>query len=236
MWDAATGGVAFSPGDKHTVSASLDGNARVNFTDQFLINSDGWICGRDGELLMWIPLLQRPFIYRPSTLWVAGEHRTRLELSRFVHGLNWATVYVATPLHLHTEEDQQTRTLLHTDNNTPSFSKSQRESFQVAEIPPDYVTDAHAQDESNKTLLHVASQKGDSRIALLFLDCGADVDARDNDNMTPLHWAVQEGQLNVTQLLLNRLADPNARDSRNWPPLHVALHSGRLAIAKILLD
>jgi WD40 repeat protein len=119
VWDAATGevvagpftghinavfSVAFSPDGQHTVSASSGGvirvekvatehNKTVPFTDQSKIKSDGWICGNDGELLLWIPAPHRACLHRPSTVWTAGKQETRLDLSKFVHGSNWATVH-----------------------------------------------------------------------------------------------------------------------------------------------
>jgi hypothetical protein len=59
------------------------------FTDHSVINDEGWICGSDGELLMWIPLLHRAHLHRPSNVWVAGEYETRMDLSTFVHGRSW---------------------------------------------------------------------------------------------------------------------------------------------------
>jgi hypothetical protein len=63
----------------------------VEFTDQSIINEEGWICGSNGELLIWIPLIHRPHLHRPSSVWVSGEHETRMDLSMFVHGYSWAT-------------------------------------------------------------------------------------------------------------------------------------------------
>jgi hypothetical protein len=89
VWDVATGQVIAGPSTGYTESDGL------HFTDQSLINKDGWILGPGGEkeLLFWIPDLHRRYLHRPSTVWIAGEHETRLDLSNFAHGSNWATVY-----------------------------------------------------------------------------------------------------------------------------------------------
>jgi WD40 repeat protein len=84
--------VVSSPEAQQTASASRDG-IEIHFTDQSVINSDGWIYGDEEKLILWIPELHRPCLHRPSTIWIAGEHETRLDFSKFVYGSNWATVY-----------------------------------------------------------------------------------------------------------------------------------------------
>ena len=66
-------------------------NSFPQFTDYSIINDEGWICGSDGELLMWIPLIHREHLHRPSNVWVAGRYETRMDLTTFVHGDKWAT-------------------------------------------------------------------------------------------------------------------------------------------------
>jgi len=91
---------AFSLGGKDTASAPGDpaiqvetkNIEKIHFMDQSLINSDGWIYGEEKELLLWIPELHRT-LPRPSTIWIAGKHDTRLDFSKFVHGPNWVTVH-----------------------------------------------------------------------------------------------------------------------------------------------
>ena len=70
---------------------SLITTAQVNFTDQSVIDTEGWIHGNEGELLMWIPPLHRRSLHRPSNIWVSGKHETHLELSNFVHGRSWTS-------------------------------------------------------------------------------------------------------------------------------------------------
>jgi WD40 repeat protein len=120
VWDAMTGetaagpftghsdwvrSVAFSPDGQHIASGSFDRTIRVSnvaigkpetandvrFTDHFMINDEGWICGSKGELLMWIPSVYREYLHRPSTIWISGKRGTILNLSNFMHGRSWAT-------------------------------------------------------------------------------------------------------------------------------------------------
>jgi len=98
--------VAFSQDGQWIASGSHDNTIRVwnaaaemgiakqvDFTDQSMIDNEGWICGNKGELLTWIPQIHRLSLHRPSNIWVSGEHETLLDLSSFVHGPNWATCY-----------------------------------------------------------------------------------------------------------------------------------------------
>jgi WD40 repeat protein len=55
--------VAFSPNGKHAASGSVDQTIRLfsqayssdGFTDQSVIDPDGWIVGEDSHLLFWVP-------------------------------------------------------------------------------------------------------------------------------------------------------------------------------------
>jgi WD40 repeat protein len=66
---------------------------KVDFMNKFLINNDGWMCGPEGELLLWIPQIHRPYFHRSNTIWIAGRYETWLDLANFVHESNWVTVY-----------------------------------------------------------------------------------------------------------------------------------------------
>ncbi len=97
--------VAFSPDRQHIVSGSADQaiclwsaltgetetTAQVDPTNQSKINTEGWMCGSDDELIMWILPLHRANLHLPSHIWVSGKHKTRLDLSTFVHGHSWGT-------------------------------------------------------------------------------------------------------------------------------------------------
>jgi hypothetical protein len=75
----------------NSMTGNMETTRHVDFTDQSVINDEGWICGKNGELLVWIPPLHRVGLHCPSNVWVAGAHETRMDLSTFVHGQRWTT-------------------------------------------------------------------------------------------------------------------------------------------------
>ena len=74
----------------NAIIGDMKTTGHVNITDHCMINDDGWVCGRNGELLMWIPPLNRIGLHHPANIWLAGKCETVLDLSTFVHGQRWS--------------------------------------------------------------------------------------------------------------------------------------------------
>ena len=89
---------------------------------------------------------------------------------------------------------------------------------------------------SNKTLLHLATEKGYVPIVKELIAMGADVNSQDDNKLSPLHVASQEKHNEVMKLLLEMGADPNVSDTENGTPLHDACENGSVEGAKILID
>ncbi|KAE9402798.1 WD40 repeat-like protein, partial [Gymnopus androsaceus JB14] len=54
------------------------------------INSDGWLCGTDSSLLLWIPPEYRPGLMFPHMqILISRYHSISLDLSNFAHGKDW---------------------------------------------------------------------------------------------------------------------------------------------------
>ncbi|CAN0457810.1 unnamed protein product, partial [Ectocarpus sp. 8 AP-2014] len=68
-------------------------------------------------------------------------------------------------------------------------------------MPIDY------QNDLGVTLLHVAAQNGNKRIAKLCLRKGADVNKRNNNGQTPLHYAYSYGFESFGEYLISKGAD-----------------------------
>ena len=75
----------------NTITTDMEIAKQIDFTDQSIIDNEGWIYGSKDELLLWIPQIHRLSLHRPSNIWVSGEHETQLDLSSFVHGPHWTT-------------------------------------------------------------------------------------------------------------------------------------------------
>jgi len=62
------------------------------FSDDSLLHDDGWVTTADGQLLSWVPLeyhSNHPGLFWPRTIIIMGAQPTRLNMQRFVHGLQW---------------------------------------------------------------------------------------------------------------------------------------------------
>ena len=69
------------------------------FTDSFLtfgysndgddcawsLSDDGWATGTNGELLLYVPPVHRPNLYRPRNTFIFGEGATQLDLRELKH-------------------------------------------------------------------------------------------------------------------------------------------------------
>ena len=66
-------------------------------------------------------------------------------------------------------------------------------------------------DNTKKTPLHWAAQKGYNLMAKLLIDNGSDVDSVDLIKRTPLHLCAKNNNVETTKLLLAYMANPFAK-------------------------
>ncbi|KZP08560.1 WD40 repeat-like protein [Athelia psychrophila] len=102
----AVNSVAFSPNGKHIVSGSEDKTIQIfdmragassSSLQEFNSSSrllDGWMQNSPTELLFWVPPAYRTGLWRPNSTVVIGRHATRLDLTQFVHGRDWARCHI----------------------------------------------------------------------------------------------------------------------------------------------
>jgi ankyrin repeat protein len=87
------------------------------------------------------------------------------------------------------------------------------------------------------TPLHLASERGNLKVACMLIERGADVSALDKYGHTPLHLASKAGKLEVARMLIERGADVSAQDKGGQTPLHLASHVGRRPeVARMLIE
>lgn len=106
--------------------------------------------------------------------------------------------------------------------------------------------DVHHRYRDGLTLLHVATRKGWTEIALMLLQEGAEIHARDDRQLCPIHYGVESGKLEMVQLLLKKGANPNAKGlflydptknlEAEWNALHIAVWKDDLEILTLLKE
>ena len=97
--------------------------------------------------------------------------------------------------------------------------------------------DINFPDESGKTPLFVAIEKGHRKMIALFLKTGANPNVVNKLGETLLHVAVKNGHKDiVTQILTNKRTELNSQNKNGETPLHYAASKGLKSIVKLLLD
>ncbi|KZP08547.1 WD40 repeat-like protein [Athelia psychrophila] len=98
--------VAFSPNGEYIVSGSDDrtiqifdmragassGSVQGFNSGSWLL--DGWMQNSPTELLFWVPPAYRTGLWRPNSTLVIGRRTTKLDMTRFVHGKDWARCHI----------------------------------------------------------------------------------------------------------------------------------------------
>lgn len=89
------------------------------------------------------------------------------------------------------------------------------------------------QDQSGRTALHIAAEKGHKEVVeLLLKEAGADIP--DNNGRTALHIAAEKGYVEVVELLLNE-SGPDIPDNNGKTALHIAAEKGYMEVVELLL-
>lgn len=96
--------------------------------------------------------------------------------------------------------------------------------------------DVDGQTTDGRTPLHLASQRGQYRVARILIELGADVHITSAGVNTPLHVAAETGHTSTSRLLIKHRTDIHAHNSAGLTPLHLAAQRGHLATVKMLIE
>ena len=119
VWEVTTGQTIMGPLRGHTKPVSLvafsqDGNSIFSlsrldktiriwsiaeqvrstlFTNESEVDNDGWVKGKNDELLFWVPVRHRLSLHRPNNTRVIGRNETRINLTNAQLGDKWSECY-----------------------------------------------------------------------------------------------------------------------------------------------
>lgn len=96
--------------------------------------------------------------------------------------------------------------------------------------------DVDGQTTDGRTPLHLASQRGQYRVARILIELGADVHTTSSGSNTPLHVAAETGHTSTSRLLIKHRADIHIQNTSGFTPLHLASQRGHLATVKMLIE
>ena len=94
--------------------------------------------------------------------------------------------------------------------------------------------DINPRDNDGSTPLHMAAEKGYSKVCKLIIEDLEDINPGDNHGFTPLHLAAKNGNLNVCEIILKRLQDKNPPTPNGVTPLHMAAAVGHFNVCKLI--
>ena len=94
---------------------------------------------------------------------------------------------------------------------------------------------AHINDTSGLSMLHVACYLGNAKILKLLLKQQPDVSVLDSEGATPLIISCRKSLVSLVPLLLKAQANPNIPDNNGTTPLSIAAYNNCLPIVKYIL-
>jgi len=127
-----------------------------------------------------------------------------------------------------TRRDVQGRSLLHYFAFNGDIESAKKLFFSYS-FPVDLT------DQSLNTPLHVASEFGQSNIAIILLEQQALINRQNISGKTALHLAVEGEHKEIVEILLSSGANPNILDLEGSSPLHYASANGFYEISQSLL-
>ncbi|XP_012683118.1 receptor-interacting serine/threonine-protein kinase 4 [Clupea harengus] len=96
--------------------------------------------------------------------------------------------------------------------------------------------DVDGQTTDGQTPLHLASKRGQYRVARILVELGANVHLQADGMHTPLHVAAETGHTSTSRLLVKHGADIQARTAQGHTALHLAAQRGHVPTTRMLLE
>jgi len=96
--------------------------------------------------------------------------------------------------------------------------------------------DPEARDGEGLTPIHLAAERGRTKVMRALLTRERYSRLRDSKKRTPLHLAAGRGNIETIVLLLANGADPDARDTDGMTPLHVAEKAKEIEAGRLLVS
>ncbi|XP_066507255.1 receptor-interacting serine/threonine-protein kinase 4 [Hoplias malabaricus] len=175
------------------------------------------------------------------------EALTRLLLDRGAT-MNEADAQGRTPIHVacHHGRENVVRVLLSRSADAHAKGKDEWTALHLAAwqghlgivklLVKQACVDVDGRTADGRAPLHLASQRGQYRVARVLVELGADVHVMSTGLNTPLHVAAETGHTSTSRLLLKHGADLQSRTAQGLTPLHLAARQGHLATVKMLLE
>uniref|UniRef100_A0AAY4AEH7 non-specific serine/threonine protein kinase n=1 Tax=Denticeps clupeoides TaxID=299321 RepID=A0AAY4AEH7_9TELE len=92
------------------------------------------------------------------------------------------------------------------------------------------------QTSDGQTPLHLASRRGQYRVARILVELGADVHLNADGLQAPLHAAAETGHTSTSRLLVRHGADIHSRNAQGLTAIHLAAKKGHVPTVRMLLE
>lgn len=127
--------------------------------------------------------------------------------------------------------------IVSSEGNTAMYYSIHREQFGSCRVLLDNGVSASSrvQPSAQLTALHVASARGNVKIAEMLIERGAAVNAVDNSRRAPLHFAVYFGHIAMAMLLIRKGSDCSMKTLRGFTPGAIACSKGFHALGALLV-
>jgi len=102
IWDAKLDVFPSDPDDRIGSDTDIAPSTNHQYSNDLLDlchvpnapNNEGWVSGKDGKLVLWVPAEWRTGFWTTHTVRILGAPAVKVDLSRSAHGTEWAKCYI----------------------------------------------------------------------------------------------------------------------------------------------